>query len=56
MHLHPDPKYSREKIDTSIESGCLRMDGAIQGFGGCPMASDSLVAVSYTHLTLPTKA
>ena len=43
LHLHTNPKFSREKIDTSIESGCLRLDGAIQGFGGCPMASDSLV-------------
>ena len=24
-------------------SGCRRFDGAIQGFGGCPMAGDALV-------------
>ena len=31
------------KIQSAFEAGCLRFDGAIGGFGGCPMAEDELV-------------
>lgn len=30
------------KIITAYENGCQRFDGAIKGFGGCPMATDKL--------------
>jgi hydroxymethylglutaryl-CoA lyase len=30
------------KIDAAYRAGCRRYDGAIQGFGGCPMAKDDL--------------
>jgi len=43
LHLHTHPKFWRDKIDASFDSGCNRIDGAIQGFGGCPMASDNLI-------------
>ena len=43
LHLHTHPKFWRDKIDISFDSGCNRIDGAIQGFGGCPMASDNLI-------------
>ena len=43
LHLHTHPKFWRDKIDASFDSGCNRIDGAIQGFGGCPMASDELI-------------
>ena len=43
LHLHTHPKFWRDKIDISFDSGCDRIDGAIQGFGGCPMASDNLI-------------
>jgi hydroxymethylglutaryl-CoA lyase len=42
-HLHSTPQTSREKIDAAFQSGCKRFDGAIRGFGGCPMANDDLV-------------
>ena len=42
-HLHSTPQTSREKIDAAFQSGCKRLDGAIRGFGGCPMAKDELV-------------
>jgi hydroxymethylglutaryl-CoA lyase len=32
----------REKIDAAFENGCRRFDGAIKGYGGCPMAKDEL--------------
>ncbi|MGM1055073.1 MAG: hydroxymethylglutaryl-CoA lyase [Bacteroidota bacterium] len=41
-HLHTTPNTWHEKIDAAYKAGCLRYDGAIQGFGGCPMAKDKL--------------
>ncbi|PKD20442.1 hydroxymethylglutaryl-CoA lyase [Salegentibacter salinarum] len=41
-HLHTIPTKWHEKIDAAYKSGCRRFDGAIQGFGGCPMAKDEL--------------
>ncbi|MFB0997593.1 MAG: hydroxymethylglutaryl-CoA lyase, partial [Flavobacteriales bacterium] len=41
-HLHTTPDTWEEKIAASIESGCNRFDGAIKGYGGCPMAEDEL--------------
>lgn len=41
-HLHTTPDAWLEKIDAAYESGCVRFDGAIKGFGGCPMAADDL--------------
>ena len=41
-HLHTTPSTWFEKIDAAYHAGCRRFDGAIQGFGGCPMAKDEL--------------
>jgi hydroxymethylglutaryl-CoA lyase len=41
-HLHTTPDKWLEKIDAAYKGGCRRYDGAIQGFGGCPMATDNL--------------
>jgi hydroxymethylglutaryl-CoA lyase len=41
-HLHTTPTKWFEKIDAAYKAGCNRFDGAIQGFGGCPMAADEL--------------
>ncbi|MEZ2414885.1 hydroxymethylglutaryl-CoA lyase [Muriicola sp. E247] len=41
-HLHTTPSSWHEKIDAAFSAGCRRYDGAIQGFGGCPMAKDEL--------------
>jgi hydroxymethylglutaryl-CoA lyase len=41
-HLHTLPQNWREKIDAAWASGCRRYDGALRGFGGCPMAKDDL--------------
>jgi len=40
LHTHPDRWY--EKVDAAFKAGCNRFDGAIKGFGGCPMAKDEL--------------
>lgn len=41
-HLHTQPHNWREKIEAAYSNGCRRFDGAIKGFGGCPMAADEL--------------
>ncbi|MDH7446961.1 hydroxymethylglutaryl-CoA lyase [Aquimarina sp. 2201CG14-23] len=41
-HLHTTPTTWHEKVDAAYKAGCRRFDGAIQGFGGCPMAKDEL--------------
>lgn len=41
-HLHTTPDKWFEKVDAAYQAGCKRFDGAIQGFGGCPMAKDDL--------------
>ena len=41
-HLHTTPSSWFEKVDAAYKAGCNRFDGAIQGFGGCPMAKDEL--------------
>lgn len=41
-HLHTHPNQWFEKVDAAFKAGCFRFDGAIKGFGGCPMAKDEL--------------
>ena len=41
-HLHTTPNTWFEKVNAAYLAGCKRFDGAIQGFGGCPMAKDEL--------------
>lgn len=41
-HLHTTPDSWRDKVHAAAQAGCVRFDGAIQGFGGCPMAKDDL--------------
>lgn len=42
IHLHSTPDLAREKLDAAWHSGCRRFDSTLKGYGGCPMASDSL--------------
>ena len=42
-HLHTHPQNWKEKVIAALEAGCKRFDGALLGFGGCPMARDELV-------------
>ncbi|MCD9585617.1 hydroxymethylglutaryl-CoA lyase [Tenacibaculum maritimum] len=41
-HLHTTPLKWHEKVDSAYKAGCRRFDGAIKGYGGCPMAKDEL--------------
>jgi hydroxymethylglutaryl-CoA lyase len=42
-HLHCRPDNWKAKTDAAWSAGCRRFDGAIKGYGGCPMAEDDLV-------------
>lgn len=42
LHLHSTPQQRLEKIEAAFSAGCTRMDSALKGFGGCPMAADEL--------------
>ena len=41
-----------EKNEAALDSGCQRFDGAIKGYGGCPMAEDTLVGNLATETIL----
>lgn len=41
-HLHTTPDKWKEKVHAAYKSGCRSFDGAIKGYGGCPMAKDEL--------------
>ena len=43
VHLHATPATARTKVEAAYRAGCRRFDGALKGFGGCPMAADELV-------------
>jgi hydroxymethylglutaryl-CoA lyase len=51
-HLHSNPATAYEKIDAAFKAGCRRFDGALRGFGGCPMAKDELVGNLATETIL----
>lgn len=42
-HFHTKPHEWKEKIESAYNNGCTQFDGAIKGYGGCPMAKDDLV-------------
>jgi hydroxymethylglutaryl-CoA lyase len=41
-HLHTLPENALKLVEAAYEGNCRRFDGAIKGFGGCPMAKDDL--------------
>jgi len=42
-HFHTTKDSWKEKIDAAYQNGCNRYDGALKGYGGCPMANNNLV-------------
>lgn len=41
-HLHTVQENASGLVSAAYKAGCRRFDGAIKGFGGCPMAKDDL--------------
>ena len=53
VHLPSTPDSWKPKIDAAITAGCLRIDGAMKGIGGCPMAGNDLVGNMNTEQLIP---
>lgn len=51
-HLHSNPNTSVDKLRAAYEAGCRRFDGALNGYGGCPMAKDELVGNIATEVMI----
>ena len=51
-HLHSTPDTALEKVEAAYKAGCRRFDGAIKGFGGCPMAKDDLTGNMPTEVMI----
>lgn len=51
-HLHTVPEAAFDIVEAAYNAGCRRFDGAIKGFGGCPMAADELTGNMPTELML----
>lgn len=52
VHLHASVNNWEAKLTAADASGCTRFDGALKGFGGCPMAQDDLVGNMNTELMI----
>lgn len=48
-HFHSAYDEWYPKVDAAYKSGCRRFDGAIKGFGGCPMAKNDMVGNTPTE-------
>ena len=53
-HLHSTKETIGEKVLAGLKGGCERFDGALNGFGGCPMAKDELVGNMATEVMIQT--
>jgi hydroxymethylglutaryl-CoA lyase len=51
-HLHTIRENAQDIVAAAFQGGCRRFDGAIKGFGGCPMAKDDLTGNMPTELML----
>ena len=43
VHLHSTPEGLEARLEAAWAAGCRRIDGAMMGIGGCPMANNALV-------------
>lgn len=51
-HLHTRPENAKSLVKSAYEAGCRRFDGAIKGFGGCPLSGDALTGNMPTEIML----
>jgi hydroxymethylglutaryl-CoA lyase len=52
VHLHATPFEWHDKVQAAIDAGCRRIDSAMKGIGGCPMANDELVGNLDTEILI----
>ena len=55
-HLHTRPGETAAKVTAAVRAGVRRIDGALRGFGGCPMAADDLTGNLPTEEIIQTLA
>lgn len=55
-HLHARPGEADAKVRAVVRAGVQRIDGALRGFGGCPMAADDLTGNLPTEEIIQTLA
>jgi len=53
-HIHTTKETAIPKIEAIEKAGVQRIDGAIKGYGGCPMAKDDLTGNMPTELIVNT--
>ena len=53
VHLHSTAANWQAKLEAALKAGCKRLDGALKGIGGCPMAGDELVGNMDTEQMIP---
>jgi hydroxymethylglutaryl-CoA lyase len=53
VHLHARSDDWMYKVQAAVSAGCTRIDGAVKGIGGCPMAQDDLVGNLDTLSVIP---
>ena len=51
-HMHTTPEKVAALLSAAHGSGCIRFDGAIKGYGGCPMAVDKLTGNMPTEVMI----
>ena len=51
-HMHVLKENASKIISSAYNAGCRRFDGAIKGYGGCPMAEDKLTGNMPTEVML----
>lgn len=51
-HLHAKASQVPKKVKAAYQAGVQRIDCAVRGFGGCPMAEDKLVGNLATELVV----
>lgn len=53
-HLHARPGEATDKVQAALRAGVQRIDGALRGYGGCPMAADDLTGNLPTEVIMET--
>lgn len=51
-HLHSLKENAEKMVAAAYNAGCRRFDGAIKGYGGCPMAKDDLTGNMPTEIMI----
>ncbi|AEI51456.1 hydroxymethylglutaryl-CoA lyase [Runella slithyformis] len=51
-HLHAKSSHTAKKVRAAYKTGVRRIDCAVRGFGGCPLAEDKLVGNLATELVV----